>query len=198
MAEGPTYQVQFRRRRDGKTDYRKRLRMLLSGKPRAVVRRTSSYVIVQVVKYEPKGDRVAVSGHSGELGKYGWKGGTSNTPAAYLTGLLCGLKAVEAGVKSAVFDSGLVTSVKGSKIFAALKGLLDAGMDIPHDKDALPQDARIRGEHIASYASLLGADKKKRFSKTEADPANLPKHFEDVKGNIMKDVKKRGKKDAGK
>lgn len=198
MAEGPTYQVQFRRRRSGKTDYRKRPRMLLSEKPRAVVRRTSNHIIVQVVKYEPEGDRVVVSGHSGELGKYGWKGGTSNMPAAYLTGLLCGLKSAEAGVKSAILDSGLVTGVKGSKIFAALKGLLDAGMDISHNKDVLPQDARIRGEHIASYASLLGADKKKRFSKTEIDPAELPKHFEDVKGNIMKEVKKRGKKDAGK
>lgn len=178
--------------------------MLLSEKPRAVVRRTSNYVIVQVVKYEPNGDRVVVAGHSGELEKYGWNGGTSNMPAAYLTGLLCGLKSVEAGAKSAILDSGLVTGVKGSRIFAALKGLLDAGMDVPHNKDVLPQDARIRGEHIASYASLLGADKKKRFSRTGIDPAELPKHFEDVKGNIMKiakqasktETKKRGKKDA--
>ncbi|EQD30588.1 50S ribosomal protein L18P, partial [mine drainage metagenome] len=37
MSTGPRYRVAFRRRREGKTDYRARLRLLKSDRPRAVV-----------------------------------------------------------------------------------------------------------------------------------------------------------------
>ncbi|NIP36754.1 MAG: 50S ribosomal protein L18, partial [Thermoplasmata archaeon] len=67
MARGPRYHVPFRRRREGKTDFRKRLRHLRSGMPRLVVRRTLTKTIVQVAEYSPEGDRVLAQASSPEL-----------------------------------------------------------------------------------------------------------------------------------
>jgi len=78
----------------------------------------------------------------------GWEGSTSNVPAAYLTGYLAGKRAVQKGIEEAVLDIGLHVPTKGSRVFATLKGLIDAGLRIPSDKDILPSDERIRGEHI--------------------------------------------------
>jgi large subunit ribosomal protein L18 len=132
MAHGPRYRVARRRRRQGKTDYRRRINLLKSKQPRV----------------DPKGDRIIVSAEGFELGKYGWKGSFSNTPAAYLTGFLAGRRAVKAGIERAILDIGLQTPAKGSKVFASLKGLLDAGIDIPHSEEEFPSDERIRGDHI--------------------------------------------------
>ncbi|MEE8402132.1 MAG: 50S ribosomal protein L18 [Candidatus Hydrothermarchaeaceae archaeon] len=184
MATGSRYRVAPRRRREQKTDYRKRLKLLLSRKPRIVIRRTSRYISVQIIEYNLKGDRVIVSAHSSELKNYKWKGSTSNTSAAYLTGLVCGIKAKKKGTKEAVLDIGLL--LRSPKIFAALKGVLDSGLDVPCKKEVLPDEKRIRGEHVASYAELIN-DKKKRFSKyfeRGLDPAELPKHFDDVASRI--------------
>jgi len=184
MATGSRYRVAPRRRREDKTDYRKRLKLLLSGKPRVVIRRTSRHIIVQIIEYNLKGDKVIASAHSNELKSYDWKGGTSNTSAAYLTGLICGTKAKKKGTKEAVLDIGL--SLRGSKIFAALKGVLDSGLEIPCKDEILPDEKRIRGEHVASYAELI-KDKKERFSKyfeRGVDPTELPKHFDAVASRI--------------
>ncbi|UCE75163.1 MAG: 50S ribosomal protein L18, partial [Methanomassiliicoccales archaeon] len=82
------------------------------------------------------------------LEKFGWKGSTSNLPAAYLTGYLAGKRAKSAGVEKAVLDIGLNTPTRGSRIFASLKGLLDAGIDIPHNEEIIPSEERIYGAHI--------------------------------------------------
>lgn len=164
MARGPRYRVPFRRRREGKTDYRKRLKLLLSEKPRAVVRKTLNHTIVQIVTFDMRGDVTLVSSHSNELKKYGWKANTGNIPASYLTGLLCGKRALQKGIKEAILDIGLHPPTKGSRVFAALKGLLDAGMLIPHSPEVLPQDGRIRGEHISE---------------------DLPEQFEKVRNKII-------------
>ena len=74
MAKGPRYKVPLRRRREGKTNYRKRLKLLLSGRPRLVVRVTNNRVIAQIVEYDPKGDKVVVGVDSSMLREYGWKG----------------------------------------------------------------------------------------------------------------------------
>ncbi|MEM4595345.1 MAG: 50S ribosomal protein L18, partial [Thermofilaceae archaeon] len=71
MARSGRYKVPFRRRREGVTNYYKRRRLILSGKPWLVVRRTNRYIIAQIVKAEPHGDVTLVSAHSGELMKYG-------------------------------------------------------------------------------------------------------------------------------
>lgn len=188
MATSARYRVPLRRRREGKTDYRKRLKLLQSNKPRFVVRKSLNHVTAQLINFDEKGDRVVASAHSKELDMLGWKGGTSNLPAAYLVGFLCAARAKKSGVSEAVLDAGLLRPIKGTKLFAALKGALDAGLGIPHDKSVLPSESRIKGEHIASYASKLGEDKQKRFSQYFAKnlaPEELPKHFEEIKSKIV-------------
>src|SRR5688500_19800749 len=102
MAIGPRTRVPFRRRREGRTDYRRRLGLLRSGQTRVVVRRTATNVIVQFVDWTEGGDAVKATAVAQELAKLGWEGSSKNTPAAYLTGLLAGKRAAKAGVESAV------------------------------------------------------------------------------------------------
>ena len=191
MATGPTYRVKFRRRREAKTDYRKRLKLLLSRKPRLVARRTLNHCIAQIVLYDEKVDRTVVSAHSRELIKLGYKGHTGNLPSAYLTGYLLGKKALAKGYTEAVLDIGLHRATKGAAVFAILKGALDAGMQIPHGEEILPSEERIRGEHIKAYAEMLKEQDmekyKRQFSKyleKGLEPEKLPEHFEEIKAKI--------------
>ncbi len=146
--QGPHVRVAFRRRREGKTDYRRRQRLLRNEAPRAVVRKTLNQTLVQIVEAEAAGDRVLASARSLDLKEHGWSVGTGNVPAAYLTGYLAGRRAVAKGVKAAVLDIGLQEPTKGGRVFAALQGLLDAGVQVPHSKEILPAKSRVRGEHI--------------------------------------------------
>ena len=148
--------VAYRRKREGKTDYNMRLKLLLADKPRLIVRKSNKTILIQLVKYEPKGDLILVTIRSDDLKKLGWKHNLSNIPAAYLTGYLAGKKILQKGHKEAIFDMGL--QAKGLKLFAALKGAVDAGLDIPHKKDILPNDEIIKGEHIQKYAKQQGKD----------------------------------------
>jgi len=149
MRQGPRYRVKSRRRREGRTDYRKRLALLKSRKTRIVVRKTLKNTIVQFVKYNEGGDEILVSTISNELVKnYNWKFSTSTTPAAYLTGLLAGKKAVDKGIKEGVLDMGRYVPSTGSKVFAVLKGLTDAGIECPSDKEKIPKEDRILGKHL--------------------------------------------------
>ena len=149
MSSGPRYRLKPRRRREGKTDYRRRLGLLKSGKIRIVVRRSLTQIRVQFIEYTEQGDRVLASAMGSDLiGAYKWKHATSNTPAAYLTGLLAGKKAVEAGITEGVFDLGRQVPVKGSKVFAAIKGIHDAGVDCYVSEEKLPDETRIMGAHI--------------------------------------------------
>ncbi|MCD6445620.1 50S ribosomal protein L18 [Candidatus Bathyarchaeota archaeon] len=192
MARDARYNVPFKRRREGKTDYKARKALVLSGKPRLVARGTLKNMIAQIIVAKPHGDEVTVSAHTRELTrKYGWKAPRGNIPAAYLTGLLCGLKAKTKGVKEAVLDIGLHSPTKGARVFAVLKGALDAGLNIPHSEGKLPEENRIEGKHIAEYAKNLASNQEEyqlRFSKyleQKLSPENLPKHFEKVKKTIL-------------
>ena len=72
-------------------------------------------------------------------------------------------------------------------MFAALKGAVDAGLHIPHDDLILPDDERIKGEHIAAYAKSLddkGVEKFSQYFKRGLSPADLPDHFEKIKKSI--------------
>lgn len=150
---GPTYKVPFRRRREFKTNFRYRLKLLKSGLPRAVVRKTLKHTTVQFVKYESEGDIIIASATSLELTKLGWNGSTANLPTAYLTGLLAGKRAMEKKIGNAVLDIGLNSPVRGSKIFASLRGILDAGVTIPHGDGIFPSEDRISGKHISESTS---------------------------------------------
>ena len=148
MATGPRFRVHFRRRREGKTDFRRRRNMLRTELPRAIVRNTLRYTIVQFATYDPKGDVILAAATTKELEKFGWKGPTGNTTSAYLAGYLAGKRALAKDVEEAILDIGLASPAKGSKVFAALKGMVDAGIEIPHDEGVLPSDDRIKGAHL--------------------------------------------------
>lgn len=149
MVKGPRKRVSLRRRRNGRTDYRMRSRLLTSSLPRAVIRASNRNTSVQITSFDAIGDKVLTSAVSYELRKMGWEASTSNVPAAYLTGYLAGRRAIEKGIEKAVLDVGLHVPTRGSRIFASLKGLLDAGLQIPYGEEVLPSDERIRGEHIS-------------------------------------------------
>ena len=200
MAKGSNYRVKLRRRREGKTDYQARKALVISGKPRLVTRFSLKNVTVQIVVAKLHGDEVLAAANSRELVKtYGWKAPTGNIPAAYLTGLLCGLKAKAKGVEEAILDIGLISPTKGSKIFAALSGVLDAGVDVPHSEEKIVKE-RMKGEHIAKYAKSLGTGSEEysaKFSKYIAQgvaPEKIPEHFNKVKAEITGSFKKGEKK----
>jgi large subunit ribosomal protein L18 len=191
MARNSRYCTRYRRRREGKTDYHARRALVVSAKPRVVVRSSLKNMIAQVVTASPEGDKIIVSAHSNELvRKYGWKAPKGNLPTAYLTGFLCGLKAKARGVKEAIPDIGLYSPSKGARVFAALKGVLDAGISVPHSEEKLPDEKRLRGEHIAQYAKSLasGTDEyPARFSKylkQKLPPENLADSFVELKKDI--------------
>ena len=192
MAHSAKYRVPFRRRREGKTNYRLRLKLLLSRKPRLVARKSLNNMVAQLVAYDEKGDKVLVSAHSRELVKMGYKGHCGNIPAAYLTGLLLGKKALKEGYDEAVLDIGLNAATKGAAVLAILKGAVDAGMYVPHSEDILPEEERINGSHLKEYAELLKEEDeekyKKQFSKyleKGLNPEDLPEHFEEIKEKVL-------------
>lgn len=189
MATKKTFEVKFRRRRKKKTNYRKRLALLKSGLPRLVVRRSLNNVVAQLVDYKPEGDYVVVGLSSQNLKKFGWNYHKGNIPSAYLAGLLLGRLAQKKGVKKALLDIGLQTPVHGSIPFAALKGFIDAGIEVSHDKKVLPSDDRLSGKHISDYAGKLSEeDLRKRFASylgRGLDPRKIKESFDEVKKKIM-------------
>jgi large subunit ribosomal protein L18 len=149
MSTGPRYRVHFRRRREGKTDYRVRLRLLKSDLPRAVVRLSGQRIRVAIVAFDPLGDRVVAAAESSELPGIAFpRASTATTPAAYLTAYLAGLRAKAGGAGSAVLDTGLRHPTSGGRLSAALKGLLDAGLEIPHGEGGFPGSDRLNGSHL--------------------------------------------------
>ncbi|MEK6886550.1 MAG: 50S ribosomal protein L18 [Nanoarchaeota archaeon] len=146
--------IPFRRKREGKTNYKKRIAFLTSEKPRLVIRKSLKNITAQIVIYEPKGDKVIASACSAELTKLGWKFSGGNIPAAYLVGFLAGKKAKTAKIGEAIADVGLYQPIKGSKLYAVLKGAIDAGLSVPHDETSLPKAERINGKHIADYKKI--------------------------------------------
>jgi large subunit ribosomal protein L18 len=200
MATGPRYRVPFRRRREGKTNYRRRRALVLSKVPRLVVRLSLKHMLIQIIEAEAIGDKVVVSAHSRELAKtYGWLSNGGNIPSAYLTGLLCGFKAKANGVEKAFLDIGLNIPSKGTRVFAALKGVVDAGVEVPHSEDILPDESRISGQHIADYGSQLASEPeayRQRFSlsiKKGSRPEGLTDHFSAVKDKITSSFEKKVK-----
>ena len=140
--------VAYRRKREGKTNYRRRLKLLSSGKPRLTIRVTLKQIIAQVIEYGPKGDVVKCGLVSGALEKLGWKMSKKNLPAAYLTGYLLAKNCAQKGVKEVILDLGLKPSIKGNRIYACVAGAIEGGLEINCDKERLPSEDRIKGKHI--------------------------------------------------
>lgn len=170
--------------------------MLISRSPFVAIRVSNKSIIVQFLRAKIIGDEVVSSTHSRELFKnYGWVGSGNNIPAAYLVGLLSGLKAMKADLKKAIPYLGTQRFVRRSRLAAVMKGIADSGLDINFSGEAEPEADRLQGGHIASYAKELKRKEpvyKKKFSailKQGLKPEEYPKHFKEVKSSIVKKVK---------
>ena len=140
-----------RRRKENKTDYLKRIKLLKSGSPRVVFRRTNRYVIAQYVTSKEAQDKVEIGINSKCLLKYGWPkkhGNLKSIPASYLTGLLIGKKIIKEKLKTPIVDFGMIRTLHKTKTYAFLKGLIDSGVEIKCNEETFPGEERIKGEHM--------------------------------------------------
>lgn len=193
MARDAHYRVAYRRRREQKTDYQARRILATSEHPRFVVRASNKGIIAQIVTAQIIGDKVLTQAASNELvNKYGWQASGKSIPAGYLLGLIAGHKAIKEGIETAYLDLGLKRPTKGSKIFAVVKGAIDAGLNIPCDSDIIPPPERINGGDIAKYAQVIDSvGYEKYFSmylRKGLRPEALPEHFEETKKKIQEDL----------
>jgi large subunit ribosomal protein L18 len=153
-----------------------------------VIRPSNKHLNAQLIRAEAAGDKVIASAHSSELKGFGWKAACGNMPSAYLVGLLIGKRAKAKGVERAILDIGLARP--GSRIFAAAKGALDGGLVMPIDKEALPAEGRIRGDHVASYSKSFANEPevyKRKFSgylRNKLKPEDLQENFATVQAKI--------------
>ena len=159
-----------RRRRERKTDYGNRLKLLKSERPRIVFRKTNRYIIGQYVISDETKDKVKIGINSKQLLNYGWpeefKGSLKSLPASYFTGLLLGKKIPKDKKENPIIDIGMIRNIHKTKTFAFLKGLIDAGVNVKHKEETFPEEDRIKGK-----------DLKKDFSSV----------FEEIKSNIEKE-----------
>jgi large subunit ribosomal protein L18 len=186
----------YRRRRSGATDYRARKKAISSRGTLLAVRISGKNVTAQFVKPTITGDMVLSSAHSHVLRTVGWKGSLKSLPACYLLGLWAGKKAKEKGIESAIVYNGPNPFVMGSRISAFVKGVIDAGVQIPFSDKALPSEERLKGSNIVSYASELAKQDKalyeKRFSaliKLGFKPEDYAQNYNHTKDAILGAVK---------
>jgi large subunit ribosomal protein L18 len=166
MAKGPRYRRDFRRRIEGKTNYHKRLKLLKSRQLRVVIRASNNHIRIQIIDSKLGGDKILISAFSKELtSKYGWAANTGNLPASYLTGYLAGLRAKNKKIEEGIFDLGIF--YHKNRILAACKGILDAGLNIPHREDFFPEilEEQIKGIHIENYSKLLKKEDSEKYNR---------------------------------
>jgi large subunit ribosomal protein L5e len=191
-------------------------------KYRFVVRFTSSQVIVQVVRATVQGDQIIAYAFSKELKNYGISFGLKNYAAAYATGLLCArrlltsfkldklykgqekpdgsfyqVEAAHEGPRPfrALLDVGLVRTTTGHRVFGAMKGAVDGGLDIPHNEKRLPGYDKetkkfdpallkkmIFGGHVADYMEHLKGEDAERYQSHFSVLNGLGKSGKDLAG----------------
>lgn len=185
------YTSTFRRIRERKTNYRKREKLLIGKKDFVTVNVSDQNVSAQLIRPELLGDKVMASVHSNELLSYGWKGSRKNIPSCYLVGLLLGKKCIQKKITRAILYIGKRHFT--TKIAACLKGMSEAGLEMPFSKEILPTEERIQGNHIAEYAKKIKSNDdlyKSRFSSnlgSGLEPEKYPNHFSEVKDRIVND-----------
>lgn len=142
--------TQKRRRKERKTDYKLRLTLLKSNKPRIVIRKTNKYFTLQVVESNQAQDKVTLGYSSKNLLKEGLDkscaGSLKSIPAGYLTGLIFAKKLDKK--TNYIIDLGMVRTISGNRIFAVVKGLVDGGANINTNDSVFPSEERINGEHL--------------------------------------------------
>ena len=144
--------TQKRRRREGKTDYLKRINLLKGKTPRIVFRKTNKYIIAQYVESKEAKDKIVFSVTSKHLLKEGWpkemSGSLKSISAAYFTGLLTGAKIKANKLKTPILDTGMVRSLGKTKVFGFIKGLIDAEIKINCKEENFPEKDRIKGKAL--------------------------------------------------
>jgi large subunit ribosomal protein L18 len=185
------YVPMYRRRRSGATNYNSRRKAISSRGTLLAVRISNKNVSAQFLKPTVTGDLVLASAHSHTLRKLGWTGSLKSIPACYLLGLWAGRSAKKKGVESAFLYNGVSPFVKGSRIAAFVKGVIDGGVHVPFAEEAIPSKERLSGETIAKHAAELAKDKEvydKRFSQLLRQgfkPENYTQYHSRVKDEIM-------------
>ncbi|KAL1162808.1 hypothetical protein V6Z11_A07G228000 [Gossypium hirsutum] len=195
------FQVKFKRRREGKTDYRDP--SYQSGQEQ-----TNKDIVAQIIHASISGDIVLAAAYSHELPHYGLEVGLTNYAAAYCVGLLLArrvLKQLEmdteyegnveftsfrqmdnnhvqiiAGSFRALLDVGLVRTTTGNHVLGVLKGALDGGVDIPHsekrfagfNKDSKQLDPEVHRKY--TYGGHVAAYMKNLM---EDEPEKYQSHF---------------------
>ena len=137
-----------KRRKQGKTDYANRLKLLKSGRPRVVFRKTNKYIIAQYVVSKEAQDKIVLGVNSKELMRNGWKeesGSLKSIPASYLTGYLIGKQIIKKKLETPIADFGMIRVLHKTKNYAFLKGLIDAGVKIRCEK-GFPDEKKINGK----------------------------------------------------
>ncbi|MDD4353307.1 MAG: 50S ribosomal protein L18 [Candidatus Nanoarchaeia archaeon] len=155
MATGPRYSVPYKRKRENKTNYNKRLSAVKSVNPRLIVRKTNFRMIAQLIKFEEAGDKTLISISNVNLKDYGYENAPKNIVTSYLVGYLIGKLALKNKIKAAVLDLGLNINTKGNRIFAVLAGAVKSGLKIPYDEKVFPSAERLQGKHIKGFDSKI-------------------------------------------
>lgn len=190
MASKKPKAVLYRRKREKKTNYKKRLLLLKSRQPRLVVRFTNNRIIAQIIEFSPQGDLVQVGVDSSVLKKHGWNYSLKNFPAAYLTGLALGKMAIQKNQKEAILDTGFKIPRKKGKLYAFLKGALDGGMTIRYgeDKSIFPSEDQMAGKQISDfYEKIKSKENTQQFSqylKSGVKPESISEQFKKVKDKL--------------
>ncbi|PJE81167.1 50S ribosomal protein L18 [Candidatus Pacearchaeota archaeon CG10_big_fil_rev_8_21_14_0_10_32_42] len=158
-----------RRKKEGKTDYLKRMKLLKSEKPRLVFRKTNSYVISQYVESESAQDKVIFGINSKMLLNHGWpenlKGSLKSIPASYLTGYLTAKKIQKDKLESPIVDLGMQRIIEKTRIFAFIKGLIDGGIEIECPKEKFPEEERLKGKNAKEDISKTVLEVKSKIDK---------------------------------
>lgn len=158
-----------RRRREQKTDYSKRLKLLKSELPRIVFRKTNRYLIAQYIISEQTKDKIEIGIDSKKLINYGWpenfKGSLKSIPAAYLIGMLIGKEITKNKKESPIVDFGMLRILPKSKVYAFLKGLVDSKVKIKYKEENFPNEDRITGKHLKNDFSKIFNEIKSNIEK---------------------------------
>ena len=148
-----------RRRRENKTDYGKRIKLLKGGVPRIVFRKNNKYIIAQYVTSKQAQDKIEFGIISKDLISHGWpkenQGSLKSIPAAYLTGFLMGKKITEKALENPIIDFGMNRMLYKTKTYAFLKGVIDSGIKIDSKEEIFPEQERIQGKHMKKDFSSI-------------------------------------------
>lgn len=143
--------MEKRRKREKKTDYKLRIGLLKSGKPRIIFRKTNKYIIGQCIKSKNAQDEVIAGVNSKDLLEYGWPkekfGSLKSLPASYFTGIILGKKILKSIKEECILDIGMIRHIPKSKIYAFAKGVIESGVKMNVDKKNFPDEKRIKGEN---------------------------------------------------